>query len=646
MTMLTPDPGVVTEPGPPVPPTNGTLLDIRSLVVAASRSAGSSTILDGVDLTVRRGETVGLVGESGSGKSMLSKAVVGLLPDGVEQLSGSITFDGVDLDDLSPRARAGYRGDRMTLLFQDPFTSLNPLLRCGKHITEGLRLQAGKRVPRAEGRADAIARLAEVGIADPSVVDRYPFQLSGGMRQRVALAAALARDPQLLLADEPSTALDVTTQAEILELLRRTQEARGMSMIFITHDLRVAFSVCDRVYVLYAGSVLETGNARDLQRGPMHPYTHGLLLSEPTAHRRQRELRSIEGTVPRPDDVVDRCPFAPRCRWVADECRAARPGLLPVSADRSSRCIRLDDVLDDMRRDQRTISGDDETSPASAGAVPDPIAVISDVHKSFVVSRGRHVHALRGVSLAIGRGESVGLVGESGSGKTTLGRCTVGLEHVTSGSIRLHGRDVEAIDPQDPRARRLVQIIFQDPYSSLDPRQRIGDALAEPLRQGGMAGGDARRKVGDLLRTVGLPDSYVRRRPGALSGGERQRIAIARALSVEPQLLVCDEPVSALDVSVQAQILKLFRTLRDELGLSLLFITHDLAVVRQVVDTVHILYRGEVVEAGPVDDVMDRPQHDYTRRLIASIPGEEHDMTASPEPVGATERTAHERGLP
>ncbi len=470
--------------------------------------------------------------------------------------------------------------------------------------------------------------MAEVGIDDPTVVDRYPFQLSGGMRQRVALAAALARDPQLLLADEPSTALDVTTQAEILELLRRTQSARGMSMIFITHDLRVAFSVCDRVYVLYAGSVLEVGNARDIQRAPTHPYTLGLLLSEPTARQRQAELRSIEGTVPRPDDVAGQCPFAPRCQWADDVCRAARPALTIVSDGRQSRCVRIAEIPPSMAGARHGSAVAEAAAGRTALEVEHPIATVTEVHKSFRVGKGRTVDALRGVSLAVGRGEAVGLVGESGSGKTTLGRCIAGLELVTSGTIRLEGRDAVAVDPQDARARRIVQVVFQDPFSSLDPRQRIGDALAEPLRYVGTSKREAQRRAGELLDLVGLPASYRRRRPDALSGGERQRVAIARALSVDPQLLVCDEPVSALDVSVQAQILKLFRSLRHDLGLSLLFITHDLAVVRQVVDTVHIMHRGRIVESGTVDDVMDRPQDDYTRRLIASIPGEEHDMTA------------------
>ena len=620
----------------------GAVLDVRDLVVSSRGPAGLTNILSGVDLYVGRGETVAIVGESGSGKSMLAKSIVGLLPAGVDALSGTIAFDGTELSGLSPKARARYRGGKMTLLFQDPFTSLNPLLHCGKHIVEGLQLQRGKRLTRAAGRDAAITRLAEVGIDDPTVVDRYPFQLSGGMRQRVALAAALAGDPELLIADEPSTALDVTTQAEILELLRRTQEARGMSLVLITHDLRVAFSVCDRIYVLYAGSVLEVGKGRDVQTSPLHPYTHGLLLSEPTAHRRQVELRSIEGTVPRPDSVKTECPFATRCQWVEPQCRAGRPALLPVALDRQSRCIRLDDIAPEMAAERSAFTLEPDAAPPMPEQSVAEIARVIDVHKTFMVSGRRQVRALRGVTLAIRRGESVGLVGESGSGKTTLGRCIAGLETVTGGRIELQDGAGALIAPGEHAARRLVQIVFQDPYSSLDPRQRVGAALAEPLRQMGMDKSTARRKVAQLLHTVGLPEQYARRRPDALSGGERQRIAIARALTVEPQLLVCDEPVSALDVSVQAQILRLFRSLRDELGLSLLFITHDLAVVRQVVDTVHILYQGEVVESGPVDEVMDRPQHEYTRRLIASIPSEEHDMTARPGLVEAATSVVHD----
>jgi len=599
------------------------LLQVRDLSVVYNSRKGAATILSDINLEVGKGETIGIVGESGSGKSILSKAVADLLPPGVVVSGGGIHHDGTSLLDLDRKARAAYRGERITLMYQDPFTMLNPLMRAGTHIVEGLRRSSPTRISKAEGKEEAIRRLAEVGITDKDVVDRYTFELSGGMRQRVALAAALARDPDLLIADEPSTALDVTTQAEILKLLSRAQQARGMSLVLITHDLRVAFSVCDRVYVLYAGSVLEVGKAPMLQAQPRHPYTHGLLLSEPTAKSRQAKLISIEGTVPRPDEVSDQCGFAPRCRWAADACRSERPILAEYEHEHLSRCIRITAIAEEMRTERASA-----LAPAEPRRVPktnDDIAMVSivDVHKTFATGKGAAVKALRGVSLEVARGDTVGLVGESGSGKTTLGRCVVGLDTPTQGQILLapkSGSEVP-LKPTDGAARRVVQIVFQDPYSSLDPRQKVGSALMEPIMTLGLSRSDAYDRAEELIDAVGLPREYLKRHPASLSGGERQRIAIARALSLEPDLLVCDEPVSALDVSVQAQILKLFRELRERLNLSLLFITHDLAVVRQVTDTVHILHQGLIVESGEVGKVMDSPTHPYTKRLIASIPG-------------------------
>ena len=469
-----------------------------------------------------------------------------------------------------------------------------------------------------------LRRLREVGIDDPLVARRYPFQLSGGMRQRVALAAALARDPDLLIADEPSTALDVTTQAEILRLLRSVQQGRGMGLILITHDLRVAFTTCDRVYVLYAGSVLEAGAAGPLEREPLHPYTLGLLLSEPSVEDRLGELTAIPGSVPAPDDVADRCAFSPRCRWVQDICRTSTPPLEEVEPGRHSACIRIHEIRTEMAelRDRVLVAAEPRTRPGAG----EPVVAVDDLSKTFDLGRGRRVEALRGVSLSIAPGECVGLVGESGSGKTTLGRCLVGLENPSGGRIRIAGVDASdfaRVSRQDrARLRRTVQMIFQDPYSTLNPRHSVERALTEALQQGGVGRrGSARAAVAELLERVGLPPSYARRRPASLSGGERQRVAIARALAVQPSVLVCDEPVSALDVSVQAQILNLFRGLQRELGIASLFITHDLAVVRQVADRVYVLLRGEVVESGPADDVLSRPRHPYTIRLMESVPG-------------------------
>ena len=519
---------------------------------------------------------------------------------------------------------AAVRGSQLTMLLQDPFTMLNPLLRSGKHIEEVLHLTAG-RTSAATRKSEARRRLAEVGIADPNVADRYPFQLSGGMRQRVALAAALAQDPDVLIADEPSTALDVTTQAEILNLLKRVQEARGMGLVLITHDLRVAFSVCDRVYVLYAGALLESGPAEALEAEPLHPYSLGLLLSEPPVDRRQHKLTAIEGAVPSPAEVAGMCRFSPRCRWARPICLEGEPALYQTTPGHETACIRLPEIRDEMRQLRQVARTPVVDGASATDSESDQLVRVVGVRKIFRDrSRGSEVHALSGVSISVGRNESVGLVGESGSGKTTLGRCLVGLEKPTDGSVLIDGIDASDLDKlsksQRLQVRRTVQIVFQDPYSSLDPMQTVGSALREVLGVNGYPRDGIGDRIAELLSHVGLPAGYVHRRPAALSGGERQRVAIARTLAVGPELIVCDEPVSALDVSVQAQILNLFGSLKKELGLSYLFITHDLAVVRQVVDRVYVMYQGEIVEEGPVDEVLDRPQHDYTSRLIASIP--------------------------
>ena len=516
------------------------------------------------------------------------------------------------------------RGSSISMLFQDPFTMLNPLLRCSKHIEEVLRIRPEAPIrDGAAGKREAIKRLAEVGITDETAADRYPFQLSGGMRQRVGIAAALAGDPKILIADEPSTALDVTTQAEILDLLKAVQRGRGMGLILITHDLRVAFSVADRVYVLYAGSLVEVSRADALEEEPLHPYSLGLLLSEPAADRRLPRLVAIEGSVPSPDEVAGQCSFAPRCRWVQPACLEAKPSLRVAGTGRETACVRIDDIRSEMRLTHHAATEPEQERRTVAPISSEPILQITDLLKIFE-GRGGEVRALNGVSIDVGVNESVGLVGESGSGKTTLGRCVVGLETPTSGTISVGG--IPASDYRDltrdqrSAIRRTAQIVFQDPYSSLDRTETVGAALRVALVVNGYPRDGAKRRIDELLDLVGLPTGYAKRRPAALSGGERQRVSIARTLAVEPKLIVCDEPVSALDVSVQAQILNLFRDLREQFGLSYLFITHDLAVVRQVVERVYVLHRGIVVEQGTTEQVLDRPEHDYTRRLIASIP--------------------------
>ena len=506
------------------------------------------------------------------------------------------------------------------MLLQDPFTMMNSLMRCGLHIEEMLaeRPEFRNRHTRV---AEVQRRLLEVGIAGEDVRHRLPFQLSGGMCQRVALAAALARDPQLLIADEPSTALDVTTQAEIIALLKRVQVERGMSLILITHDLRLAFSTCDRVYVLYAGSLLEVGAASAVERDPAHPYTLGLLLSEPPLERRVSRLVAIRGSVPSADDVAARCSFADRCDWAIDICRASKPVLAEITPGRATACIRRGAIADEMRA-LRHRSLEVAYTQQHFATTATPLIRVDGLEKTFIGRRGRPIHALKGVSIEVMPGESVGLVGETGSGKTTLGRCLVGLETPSAGTIEISGipaSNFGSLAPdQRKQLRRTIQMVFQDPYSTLNPRHTIRRSLTEALRTVGAVGDDDR--IAALLREVGLATTFGERRPASLSGGERQRVAVARSLAVAPKILVCDEPVSALDVSVQAQILNLFKRLQDELGLSYLFITHDLAVVRQIVDRVYVLYLGQIVEQGPTEEVMNRPKHPYTRRLIDSVP--------------------------
>jgi len=589
------------------------LLEISRLRIEARGAHEPRTIVGGMSLRLAAGETVGIVGESGSGKSMTARAVLGLLPPGLEA-TGAVSYGGREILGLPERQLRQVRGGEISLVLQDPFTMLNPLLRCGRQVVELLRDRDGRRLSRSSSRTEAIRRLAEVGIADPAVIDRYPFQLSGGMRQRVGLAAALARDPRILIADEPSTALDVTTQKEILDLLTRLQERRGMGVILITHDLRIAFEHCDRIYVLYAGALVETGPSVDVEAQPLHPYTLGLLLSEPPLDYKVSELPSIPGAVPGHEQVADRCVFSTRCPWVRDICTAAAPPLVATAPGRASACVRLDEI-----RGEITARRAPGVSRAPLHArIPSSAPLIN---AREVVKRFGSVVALDGVTVEVGEGESVGIVGESGSGKTTLARCLLGLERPDSGSIEVGGIRADNIGALSPatrrRLRQTIQIVFQDPYSSLNPVRSIGAALGEALA----VAGHSSTGVGELLSQVGLPADYHARKPAALSGGERQRVAIARALAVQPRVIVCDEPVSALDVSVQAQVLNLLARLRERLGLSYVFITHDLAVARQATDRIYVLYRGELVETGPADDVLDRPAHAYTRRLVQSVPG-------------------------
>jgi len=432
-----------------------------------------------------------------------------------------------------------------------------------------------------------------------------------------------------LIADEPTTALDVTTQRDVLALIKSIQAARGMSLILITHDLRVAFAVCDRVYVLYAGSLIEVGSSAELDAEPLHPYTLGLLLSEPSAERRTGELVAIPGSVPAPDDVAGSCTFAPRCRWAALPCTEDSPRLAEVAPGRLSACVRLPEIRAEMATLRRRGEQEDRPSTSSQGAAA--LIQVQDARKVFRNGR-RTVIALDGVSIEVGEQESVGIVGESGSGKTTLARILVGLEQATSGQIAIDGipaTNWASLSAKDRRKlRSTIQIVFQDPYSSLNPMRSIGSILREAIALGEPTMKDRNAEVGNLLRSVGLPADYAGRKPVALSGGERQRVAIARVLAARPRILVCDEPVSALDMSVQAQILNLLINLRSERGLGYLFITHDLSIVRQVTERLYVMHGGRIIESGLTEEVLSRPRDPYTVTLLKSVPRPEPEWLA------------------
>lgn len=586
-------------------------------------SGDRPALTSAVTFEVAAGETVAIVGESGSGKTVTARAIMGLLPGGLTA-HGSVRIGEVATDG-DQRATEPLRGTTIALLLQDPFTMLHPLRKIGAQLTDGLD-RAFLRSP-SERNAWIGERLDEVGL-DPSVARRYPHELSGGMRQRVGIAAALRDDPAVLIADEPTTALDATTQREVMKLLDRLKAHRGLAVVLITHDLTLAFATSDRVVVLYAGLVMEQGRSEDLSRRPEHPYTAALLDAEPAVGHRLASLGGIPGNVPAHSDVGDSCAFAPRCPYAQSICTADRPPLVETVPTHLVACVRTAEI-DLTRRSRATVP--DADGPQT---YDDAVLVARDISKTF---DGQSLPALDRVDLDLRRGASVAIVGESGSGKTTLARILIGLETSDSGSVHVDGVDVtdwNRLDrKQRHRMRSAVQMVFQDPYSSLDPRRTVEATLREALRAFGKPSSAA--DIDALLRRVHLATHHRRLRPAALSGGERQRVAIARALAADPQILVFDEAVSALDVSVQAQILELISELGTDDALSVLFITHDLGVARQTTDTTYVLRGGKVVESGPTAEVLDRPRDDYTRRLIDSVP-KLGGAWLAPGPVGSS----------
>ncbi len=609
------------------------MLTIRDLSVEIRTGERTVRPITGVDLDLARGETLGIVGETGSGKSMTGLSIMGMLPSGSTITSGSIRFDGEELAGMDPHAYRALRGRRISMVFQDSLTALNPTQRVGDQVAEPLLLHGLARRSEALRRAEEM--LALVGIPRPSERMRdYPHQLSGGMRQRVMIAMALIAEPDLLIADEPTTALDVTIQAEILELLGRLKEQLGMAMILVTHDMGVVARHADRVGVMYAGRLVETGPTRSLFRSTRHRYTRALLDSIPSlAQDRGLELFSIPGSPPDPAEMVPGCRFAPRCAAATERCRTERP---PLEGDGGHVFACWNPVMGATAVAQRRALPLAHAVPASAEPRLEVVDLVQEHPVSGWAPKGRRrtVKAVSGVSFAVRAGETLGLVGESGCGKSSLGRMLVAMDRPTAGEVRLEGAKVSGVRRRELGARRAkLQMMFQDSGAALDPKMTIGTILREPLAiQGVGTPAERTERAIALLDSVGLGPSILERYPHELSGGQRQRIGLARALALDPDVLVADEPVSALDVSIRSQVLNLMRAQQRERGLSSVVISHDLAVIRYLSDRVGVMYLGKIVEVGATDDVYERPAHPYTAGLLAAVPIADPD---APAPAGA-----------
>jgi peptide/nickel transport system ATP-binding protein len=644
-------------------------LVLTDLCVELDAEAGLVRAIDGLTLSIDRGETFALVGESGCGKSMTALALMRLLPDNGLVAAGDVMLDAaakeggrIDVLGLPEAAMRSVRGRRIGMIFQEPATSLNPVMRIGEQIVEAIETHTALR--GAAARVKAIDWLKRVGIPEPERrIDEYPFRMSGGQKQRVMIAMTLAAEPEFLIADEPTTALDVTIQAQILDLLRDLQREHRMGMLLITHDLAVVSGMAQRVALMYAGQIVEVGDARDFFGAPKHPYAQALLRALPDAGRRGQRLEAIAGTVPPLWQRFEGCRFAPRCARAMPHCANRLPPVVKVESGHEVRCWLYAPAADlsallplplagegrgegggapeplpqpspaGRERESKSASpAEREKGHGAAGRAGPPLLEVQDLHVRFPIRSGLlqrtsgNFDAVAGVSFEVAAGQTLALVGESGCGKTTTGKAIVQLLRgiaTLQGRALLDGRNLFELEGAELRAaRRRVQIIFQDPFASLNPRLRVAELLDEGLAalQPDLDAAARHARIATLVDQVGLRRDSLGRYPHEFSGGQRQRIAIARALAVEPKLIVCDEPTSALDVSVQAQILNLLRELQRELGVSYLFITHNIGVVEYIADRIAVMRNGRIVESGGVDAVCGAPQQDYTRKLLASVP--------------------------
>ena len=585
----------------------GVVASVRGLKVSLERDGERTDVLRGVELEVRRGEIVGLVGESGSGKSVLALSMMGLLPQRSRpRTEGAIEIAGLDVLDSTAAQLRDLRRHELGVIFQDPMTSLNPTMRVGKQITEV-----------SHDPDEAITLMTSVGIADPELRFRvFPHELSGGLRQRVMTAIAVAGRPSLIIADEPTTALDVTVQAQVLDLLRDLRDTFGCSVVLITHDLAVAAQIADRITVLYAGRVTEVGPVAEILQQPTHPYTVGLLHSRLSLSTpRDTPLTTLRPETATPAERMQGCAYHSRCPLAVERCSVEQPPVLTIATDAGATgaheraCWRSVSDVRELGHQPGPVASIVAPAARQAPGVEESVR-LEGVHVRFTLKSGARrrevVHALRGVSLSVRAGESVSIVGESGSGKSTLLRVIAGLIPATSGEVHI--------------GQNGAQMVFQDAGSSLTPWLTVGELLRERLRPLRLGSDEVTRRVNTALTTIGLPPGVAETRPTELSGGQRQRVALARATVIPPAVLLCDEPTSALDASLAASVLNLIRELRSTFSMTVIFVTRDLSVARLMGDQIAVMTKGEVVELGPASDVIERPQHPYTRSLLASVP--------------------------
>lgn len=612
------------------------LLEVKNLKTRFHTEEGTVHAVNGVSYVLNKGESLAIVGESGSGKSVSVLSIMGLIPSPPGEIAdGEVNFNGRDLLKLPAGNVRDIRGKEIAMVFQDPMTSLNPVLTIGRQLTEALERHL--KMSRSDANKRSIDLMSLVGI--PNAADRindFPHQFSGGQRQRIGIAMALLCDPSLLIADEPTTALDVTIQAQIMELVARLQKELGMAIIWITHDLGVVARLVEKVAVMYGGFIVEMAPVHDLYKLTSHPYTLGLLESIPTIEGSDNKLIPIPGLPPDLLQEPTHCPFAPRCRFAVEQCWEENPPLQQVSENHFSACWRWEEIRAWIDLPEKEESVEIETRASSNGHSGEILLQVDRLKKHFPVYQGvlrrqtGAVQAVDGVSFEIMRGETLGLVGESGCGKSTTGQTILQLLEPTAGRVILDGQDLTELSKEDLRlARRNMQMIFQDPYASLNPRVTVGSIISEALEIheiGDKKSQDAR--VHELLQLVGLNPNFVNRYPHEFSGGQRQRIGIARALATNPAFIVADEPISALDVSIQAQVINLLMELKHKLGLTYLFIAHDLSMVRYISDRVAVMYLGRIVELSDREQLFDRPLHPYTQALLSAIPVPDPDKEA------------------